>query len=110
MLECSKKDQTYISYILTLSKASDILQLFHDGGSYHIETSPLICGANQSTGFYMITKLKIKLKTCENENDLDIFLNGPTIARNGIIIPMLLTKAIFLKFTQQKVYLLAHAV
>ena len=25
---------------------------FHDGGRYHIETSPLICRA---TGFYMIT-------------------------------------------------------
>ena len=29
-------------------------QLFHDGGSYHIETSPFICSANQWTGFYMI--------------------------------------------------------
>ena len=29
--------------------------LFHDGGRYHIETSPLICSANQWTGFYMIT-------------------------------------------------------
>ena len=27
----------------------------HDGGSYHIETSPLICYANQWTGFYMMT-------------------------------------------------------
>ena len=26
----------------------------HRGGPYHIETSPLICGANQWTGFYMI--------------------------------------------------------
>ena len=25
--------------------------LFHDGGCYHIETSPLICRANQWTGF-----------------------------------------------------------
>ena len=30
------------------------LKLFHDEGSYHIETSPLICSANQWTGFYMI--------------------------------------------------------
>ena len=31
-------------------------ELFHDGGRYHIETSPLICGAkNQWTGFYVIT-------------------------------------------------------
>ena len=28
---------------------------FHDGGRCHIETSPLICKANQWTGFYMIT-------------------------------------------------------
>ena len=27
--------------------------LFHDGGPYHIETSPLIYSANQWTGFYM---------------------------------------------------------
>ena len=27
---------------------------FHDGGRHHIETSPLICRANQWTGFYMI--------------------------------------------------------
>ena len=29
--------------------------VFHDGGRCHIETSPLICSANQWTGFYMIT-------------------------------------------------------
>ena len=29
-------------------------ELFHDGGPYHIETSPLICRANQWTGFFMI--------------------------------------------------------
>ena len=29
-------------------------ELFHDGGPYHIETSPLICSANQWTDFYMI--------------------------------------------------------
>ena len=27
--------------------------LYHNVGYYHIETSPLICIANQSTGFYM---------------------------------------------------------
>ena len=35
----------------------DVLQgpwLFHEGGSYYIETSPLICSAGQWTGFYMI--------------------------------------------------------
>ena len=30
------------------------LLLFHDGGPYHIEISPLICRANQWTSFYMI--------------------------------------------------------
>ena len=29
-------------------------ELFHDGGSYQIETSILICSANQWTGFYML--------------------------------------------------------
>ena len=33
---------------------------FHDGGSYHIETSPLICRANQWTDFYMITASVVK--------------------------------------------------
>ena len=28
-------------------------KLFHDGDHYHIETSLLICRANQRTGFYM---------------------------------------------------------
>ena len=32
----------------------------HDGGHYHIETSPLICSANQWTGFYMITASVMK--------------------------------------------------
>ena len=31
-----------------------ICRLFHDGGPYHIETSPLICRANQWTGFCKI--------------------------------------------------------
>ena len=32
----------------------------HDGGSYHEETSPLICYANYWIGFYIITTLAIK--------------------------------------------------
>ena len=35
-------------------------QLFHDGGRYHIEASPLICSANQWTGSYMITASVMK--------------------------------------------------
>ena len=34
--------------------------VFHDGGRYHVEISPLICHANQSTGFYMITASVMK--------------------------------------------------
>ena len=33
---------------------------FHDGGRYHIETSPLICAADQWTGFYMLTASVMK--------------------------------------------------
>ena len=33
---------------------------FQDGGCCHIETSPLICGANQWTSFYMITACILK--------------------------------------------------
>ena len=38
------------------------LQLFHDGGPHHIETNPLICSANQWTGFCMIGTSTIKVK------------------------------------------------
>ena len=37
--------------------------LFHNAGTYHIETSPLICCPNQWTGFYVIgTSVLKKLK------------------------------------------------
>ena len=35
-------------------------QPFQDRGRYHIETSPLICEADQWTGFYMITVSVLK--------------------------------------------------
>ena len=31
-----------------------LVQLFHDGGPYHIETNPLISRANQRNDLYMI--------------------------------------------------------
>ena len=42
-------------------------QLFHDGGLYHMETSPLICKENQWTNFYIkaasvIKELKLTYK------------------------------------------------
>ena len=35
-------------------------ELFHDGGNYHIETSPLICSENRWTVFYMIGSSAMK--------------------------------------------------
>ena len=54
------------------------------------------------TLFEYIPRIKIKSK-CENEDDLDLFLNGPSIIRNGIVIPMLLIKAIFSQVFHQSV-------
>ena len=49
----------------------------HDGRCYHIEISPLICRANQWTGFYMITASVIKeLNNLANINTSEIFLSG----------------------------------
>ena len=59
------------------------LKLFHDGGCYHIETSPLICGANQWTGFYMITASIVKeLKELQNCNQKFIFVTAAKISEN----------------------------
>ena len=52
------------SQVTTCNRAS---KLFHDGGRYHIETSPLICSANQWTDFYMITdsvRKELKKRLC----------------------------------------------
>ena len=38
----------------TNNTEADFFKQFHDGGPYHIEVSPLICTANQGTGFYLI--------------------------------------------------------
>ena len=37
-----------------------MFNFFYDGDHYHIETSPLICRANQWTGFYMIGAATMK--------------------------------------------------
>ena len=49
-----------ISKNIGLIFKSKSIYLFHDGGHYHIETSPLICRANQWTGFYIITASVMK--------------------------------------------------
>ena len=46
-IEISHTDNGLVGTITHWSK----LVVFHNGGPYHIETSPLICRANQWTGF-----------------------------------------------------------
>ena len=63
--------RNFITYIHLLTKQNSFgshlslsfpifYEPFHDGGHYYIETSPLICVANQWTGFYMITASVVK--------------------------------------------------
>ena len=47
---------------------------FHDGGPYHIETSPLIYKANQWTGFYMIGAAVTKELIYKSTGKFPIFL------------------------------------
>ena len=45
----------------------------HGGGRYHIETSPLVCRANQWTDFYMIgTSIMKELYTVAKHSILDV--------------------------------------
>ena len=48
----TKSNQIY-SFLWFWSHLKNPL-LFHDGGPFHIETSPLIFSPNEWTGFYMI--------------------------------------------------------
>ena len=64
-----------------LELIAKLLQLYYNGGCYHIETSPLICLANQWTGSYMITDSVMKeLKRLGLFNlisfQLDVLLTG----------------------------------
>ena len=45
----------FISYAFPVYHRTQFFALTLSRGRYHIETSPLICSANQWTGFYMIT-------------------------------------------------------
>ena len=51
---------------MTHSRQVNAINSFHDGGRYHIETSPLICGA----GFYMTTASAMKELTRTNPHIL----------------------------------------
>ena len=50
-------------------------QPFNDQYSHHIETSQLICRANQLTGFYMMRTLVVLMK------------KGKTVKTVGIVLP-----------------------
>ena len=54
MIEALNHGEKYVKSMSTLH------ELFHDGGCYHIETSPLIYSANHWTGFYVITASVMK--------------------------------------------------
>ena len=48
----TEKDETIVDYFVVSVKV--YCRPFHDGGRYHIETSPLIYSVNQFTRFYVI--------------------------------------------------------
>ena len=61
-LDCRSRGWGKFSSNNTFEDMVFYLWLFHDRGSYYVETSPLICRANKWTGFYMIgTSVKKKL-------------------------------------------------
>ena len=51
-------------------------QLLHDGGPYHIATTPMIYGANQWTGFYMIGTSVMKELTLINPGVSKVVFSG----------------------------------
>ena len=55
-----------------------IIKLFYDGGPYYIETSPLICRANQWTGVYMIVISDMK------ERIMQFVRKSPAVSIEGI--------------------------
>ena len=63
--------EVFYNLCLLYNATNKVLNPFQDGGGYHIETSPLICGANQWTCFYMITASVLKeLKDWFGENKI----------------------------------------
>ena len=47
-------------FLFSCADMNDRFITSHDKGPYHLETSPLICRANQLTGFYIIRTSAIK--------------------------------------------------
>ena len=64
---CHKYGPSPVCITATYLYVSQEIFTFHDGGRYHIETRPVMCSANQWTGFYMITASAMKyLKSNES--------------------------------------------
>ena len=68
---------------------------FHDGGPCHIETSLLICSANQWAGFYMITAFKGQTLTFQKS--CFIYLNGSPLIMMKNAFYFILKAFFFLK-------------
>ena len=71
-------------------------ELFHDGGRYHTETSPLICGANKWTGFYMITASVMK-----ELNKKTVKYNYPVARLEDLLESMYLAATLFVTDLRQ---------
>ena len=53
-------------FIFKIMKFNKYLSVFRGGGPYHIETSLLICSANQWTGFYRVFTSAMKELKCHS--------------------------------------------
>ena len=42
-------------FLIRLTHFNPVLDFIYKPSRFHIETSPMVCSANQWTGFYMIT-------------------------------------------------------
>ena len=67
ILKRVNESQPIYAYKRYAYKKKKVYEPFHDVGLYHIEASPMICSANQWTGFYMIETSIMKewMKTAE---------------------------------------------
>ena len=65
--------QTPLEYTSLDTPLQTVNSLFHDGGPYHIETSPLIRKANRWTGFFMIGTSVMKKFICAIYLKLQIY-------------------------------------
>ena len=80
-VKSSQKSTTVYLNFIERAKSDFRKYLSHDVDPYHIETSPLICRANQWTGFYMIgtsvmKELKAYLRPCQTFM-MDLFVPTP---------------------------------